>query len=227
MENVGCEVKAGLCMVNGRRSFLAALLMVFFVVPGRFSAQGYSASQNSGRLPHPEAAQGSFNNGLAMTPPMGWSSWDNYRLVVNEGDIRKAADAMVATGLKDAGYEYVDIDSGWFFNKRDAEGDMVPDQQRFPSGMKALADYIHSKGLKAGIYTDVGEKGCGQGGSSPAYYDRDVKLFAEWGYDLVKVDSCGAPKRYRDHAIALREVQRSDAEGSAENGLQHLQSGGR
>ena len=69
---------------------------------------------------------------------------------------------MVATGLKDAGYEYVDIDSGWFFNKRDAEGDMVPDQQRFPSGMKALADYIHSKGLKAGIYTDVGEKGCGR-----------------------------------------------------------------
>jgi alpha-galactosidase len=135
-----------------------------------------------------------FNNGLAMTPPMGWSSWNNYRTKVNEADIRKAADAMVATGLKDAGYGYIDLDVGWFFNKRDANGNMIADQERFPSGMKALSDYIHSKGLKAGIYTDVGEKGCGQGGSSPAYYDRDAKLFAEWGYDLVKVDSCGAPK---------------------------------
>ena len=143
----------------------------------------------------PEGAEGhNFNNGLAMTPPMGWSSWNNYRTVVNEKDIRRAADALVTTGLKDAGYEYVDIDVGWFFNQRDAGGNMIPDQERFPSGMKALADYIHSKGLKAGIYTDVGEKGCGQGGSSPDYYDRDVKLFAEWDYDLVKVDSCGAPK---------------------------------
>lgn len=135
-----------------------------------------------------------FNNGLAMTPPMGWSSWDNYRTVVNEEDIRKAADAMATTGLKDAGYQYVDIDAGWFFNTRDETGNMIADKTRFPNGMKTLADYIHSKGLKAGIYTDVGEKGCGQGGSSPAYYDRDAKLFAEWGYDLVKVDSCGAPK---------------------------------
>jgi alpha-galactosidase len=156
-----------------------------------------------------------FNKGLAMTPPMGWSSWNNYRTEVNEEDTRRTADAMVATGLKDAGYEYVDIDVGWFFNKRDADGNMIPDQKRFPSGMKALADYIHSKGLKAGIYTDVGEKGCGQGGSSPAYYDRDAKLFAEWGYDLVKVDSCGAPKDtatmrslYGKFSEALRKAPR-------------------
>lgn len=140
------------------------------------------------------APQKYFNNGLAMTPPMGWSSWNNYRTKTTEEQIRKVADAMVSTGLKDVGYQYVDIDVGWFFNKRDADGNMVADKERFPSGMKALADYIHSKGLKAGIYTDVGEKGCGQGGSSPAYYERDAKLFAEWGYDLVKVDSCGAPK---------------------------------
>lgn len=135
-----------------------------------------------------------FNNGLALTPPMGWSSWNNYRLDINEEIIRKVADAMVSTGLRDAGYRYVDVDSGWFFNKRDDNGNMVPDPKRFPSGMKALADYIHSKGMLAGIYTDVGKEGCGQGGSAPEYYDRDAKLFSDWGYDLVKVDSCGAPK---------------------------------
>ncbi len=125
---------------------------------------------------------------------MGWSSWNNYRTKVTEEQIRKVADAMVQTGLKDAGYEYVDTDVGWFFNQRDAGGNMIADKERFPGGMKALADYIHGKGLKAGIYTDVGKKGCGQGGSAPAYYERDARLFAEWGYDLVKVDSCGAPK---------------------------------
>lgn len=140
------------------------------------------------------AGQPYFSNGLAMTPPMGWSSWNNYRTTITEEQIRKVADAMLSTGLKDAGYQYVDIDVGWFFNKRDANGNMLADQDRFPGGMKALADYIHGKGLKAGIYTDVGEKGCGQGGSSPVYYERDARLFAEWGYDLVKVDSCGAKK---------------------------------
>ena len=85
VENVGCEVKAGLCMVNGRRSFLAALLMVFFVVPGRFSAQGYSASQNSGRFRIQRQHRAPSITVSAMTPPMGWSSWDNYRLVVNGG----------------------------------------------------------------------------------------------------------------------------------------------
>lgn len=135
-----------------------------------------------------------FSNGLATRPPMGWSSWNNHRTEVNEADIRKAADSMVATGLKAAGYEYVDLDVGWFLNQRDTNGGMIPDQTRFPSGMKALADYIHSKGLKAGIYTDVGENGCGQGGSAPRFYARDAEQFAKWGYDLVKVDSCGAKK---------------------------------
>ena len=138
--------------------------------------------------------QAFFHNGLALTPPMGWSSWNNYRSDITEADVRANADAMVSNGMKAAGYEYVDIDSGWFFNKRDANGEMIPDEKRFPSGMKSLADYIHSKGLKAGIYTDVGEKGCGEGGSAPQYYDRDAKQFAAWGYDLVKVDSCGANK---------------------------------
>jgi alpha-galactosidase len=132
-----------------------------------------------------------FNNGLALTAPMGWNSWYSFRIDdVNESVIKATADAMVESGMKAAGYEYVNIDAGWFF-ERDSNGDMKADEAKFPSGMKALADYIHSKGLKAGIYTDLGEKGCGQAGSSAEYYERDTKQFAEWGYDLVKVDCCG------------------------------------
>ncbi len=173
--------------------YIAALSMVL-------SLTGRTCLAQQPELPRPQQQthdrndNSFFSNGLAKKPPMGWASWNNYRLDITENDIRDAADAMVSSGLKDAGYEYVDVDSGWFFNKRDADGNMIADEKRFPHGMKALADYIHSKGLKAGIYTDVGEKGCGEGGSSPQYYKRDAKLFAEWGYDLVKVDSCGAKK---------------------------------
>ncbi len=132
-----------------------------------------------------------FNKGPAVTPPMGWNSWYSFRINdVNENVIKETADAMAESGMKKAGYEYINIDAGWFF-ERDANGDMKADEKKFPNGMKALADYIHSRGLKAGIYTDVGEKGCGQAGSKAEYYEKDTKQFAEWGYDLVKVDCCG------------------------------------
>ena len=96
------------------------------------------------------------SDGLALTPPMGWNSWNKFHCDVNEKVVRDAADAMVASGMKDAGYQYVVVDDCWQ-GERDAAGRMVPDPERFPSGMKALADYVHSKGLKFGLYSDAGD----------------------------------------------------------------------
>ena len=98
--------------------------------------------------------------GLAMTPPMGWNSWNKFACDVSEKLIMETADAMVATGMKDAGYEYVVIDDCWQIG-RDSLGFIVADPERFPSGIKALADYVHSKGLKFGIYSCAGDKTCG------------------------------------------------------------------
>src|SRR5688572_33151289 len=98
--------------------------------------------------------------GLALTPPMGWNTWNKFACNVDEKLIRDAADAMVSSGLKDAGYNFIVIDDCWH-GKRDSLGFIQPDPEKFPSGMKALADYIHSKGLKFGIYSDAGWKTCG------------------------------------------------------------------
>ena len=98
-------------------------------------------------------------DGLALTPPMGWNSWNKFGCNVSETLIKGAADALVASGMKDAGYQYVVIDDCWQVS-RDAAGRIVADPERFPSGMKALADYVHSKGLKFGIYSDAGTKTC-------------------------------------------------------------------
>ena len=100
-----------------------------------------------------------FEN-LALTPPMGWNSWNKFACNVDENMIRQIADAMVSSGMKEAGYTYINIDDCWH-GARDSMGFIHPDAQRFPSGMKALADYVHSKGLKLGIYSDAGSQTCG------------------------------------------------------------------
>ena len=106
----------------------------------------------------PTAGAEKFDD-LAATPPMGWNSWNKFGCDVDENLIRETADAMVASGMKDAGYEYVNIDDCWH-GERDENGCIQPDPERFPSGMKALADYVHSLGLKLGIYSDAGWKTC-------------------------------------------------------------------
>ena len=104
------------------------------------------------------------DNGLALTPPMGWNSWNKFGCNVSEDLIKSMADAMVSSGMKDAGYEYVVIDDCWQVS-RDANANIVADPQRFPSGIKALADYVHSKGLKFGIYSDAGTQTCAEIGA--------------------------------------------------------------
>ncbi|MEU9229924.1 RICIN domain-containing protein [Streptomyces massasporeus] len=140
-----------------------------------------------------EAAPGS----PALTPPLGWNSWNSFGCGITEAQVRQAADAMVSTGLKGAGYQYVVVDDCWFDPQRDAAGNLRANPTKFPSGMKALGDYIHSKGLKFGIYQAPNEKTCAQGvgtypGStgSKGHEAQDAATFASWGVDYLKYDWC-------------------------------------
>ncbi|MFI7705599.1 glycoside hydrolase family 27 protein [Nonomuraea sp. NPDC049480] len=132
-----------------------------------------------------------LDNGLARTPQMGWNDWNTFFCNVNENLIRQTADVMVSSGMAAAGYEYVNIDDCWSTRSRDANGDLVPDPQKFPSGMKALADYVHAKGLKLGIYSSAGTTTCAGYPASLGYERRDAALWASWGIDYLKYDNCG------------------------------------
>ncbi|HEY8458625.1 MAG TPA: NPCBM/NEW2 domain-containing protein [Actinopolymorphaceae bacterium] len=146
--------------------------------------------------PHVEAkaaAKPSGNDGLARTPPMGWNDWYSFFCDIDEDLIKQTADAMVASGMRDAGYEYVNIDDCWSAPERDADGNLVADPERFPSGIKALADYVHARGLKLGIYTDVGTKTCAGYPGGYGHEERDARTFAKWHVDFVKVDWCNVP----------------------------------
>jgi alpha-galactosidase len=126
---------------------------------------------------------------LAPRPPMGWNSWNKFGCNVSEKLVRGAADALVASGMKEAGYEYVVIDDCWQVS-RAADGSIVVDPERFPSGMKALADYVHSKGLKFGIYSDAGTKTCAGRPGSKDHEAQDARSYAGWGVDYLKYDWC-------------------------------------
>ncbi|HYG99504.1 MAG TPA: alpha-galactosidase [Terriglobales bacterium] len=128
-------------------------------------------------------------NNLALTPPMGWNSWNKFGCKVSEELIKQMADAMVSSGMKDAGYEYVVIDDCWQVD-RDKDGNIIADAKLFPSGMKALADYVHSKGLKFGIYSDAGTKTCQGRPGSRGYEFQDARQYAAWGVDYLKFDWC-------------------------------------
>jgi alpha-galactosidase len=136
------------------------------------------------------SAYGQKFDNLAPTPPMGWNSWNKFGSAVNEELIRQTADAMVSSGMKDAGYQYINIDDTWE-GERDSQGFIQPDPGKFPSGMKALADYVHSKGLKLGIYSDAGAKTCGGKPASRGHEYQDALTYAQWGIDYLKYDWCG------------------------------------
>jgi alpha-galactosidase len=128
---------------------------------------------------------------LAQTPPMGWNSWNKFGCNVSEQLIRETADAIVNSGMQAAGYKYVNIDDCWQVS-RDVHGTIVADPAKFPSGIKALADYVHSKGLKLGVYTDAGTLTCEKRPGSLGHELQDAKTYAAWGVDYVKVDWCHA-----------------------------------
>src|SRR6266536_1466440 len=154
-------------------------------------------------------------DGLALTPPMGFNNWNTTGCKVDEQIIRDTADIFVDKGLKAAGYSYVNVDDCWAEADRDAEGRMQANKARFPSGIKALADYVHSKGLKFGIYTSAGTLTCAK--TQPGALDHedvDAQTFADWGVDYLKYDNCnnqGRPalERYTKMRDALRKTGRA------------------
>jgi alpha-galactosidase len=144
---------------------------------------------------------------LASTPPMGWNSWNTFGHAINETVVRETADALLSTGLKAHGYNYIVIDDCWSIkDRRDGNGDLIPDPEKFPNGMKALADYVHDKGFKLGIYSDAAEKTCAGYPGSLGFEDQDAKLWASWGIDFLKYDYCHAP--LFDQAIAIERYTR-------------------
>ncbi len=151
---------------------------------------------------------------LATTPPMGWNSWNTFGPDINAGVVRQVADQMVDFGLKDLGYEYIVLDDHWE-GGRDRQGHLLANPQKFPEGIKALADYIHGKGLKLGIYSDAGDQTCGGEVGSFGHEEDDAATFAGWGVDYVKYDYCNAPddfkeaiRRYTKMGDALKATQR-------------------
>ncbi|XP_072040639.1 alpha-N-acetylgalactosaminidase-like [Amphiura filiformis] len=144
-----------------------------------------------------------LDNGLALTPPMGWLSWERFRCItdckndpdncVSENLYKVMADQIVKDGYLAAGYDHVNIDDCWMAAERDSQGKLVADPERFPNGMKALADYVHSKGLKLGIYESMGYKTCRGLPGTYGHIETDAKTFAEWGIDMVKMDKCHTP----------------------------------
>ena len=151
---------------------IAIFLLVLFVIP--FSAC---------------AQQSSVSSGLALTPPMGWNTWNKFGCNVSDEMVRGMADAMVKSGMKDAGYQYVVIDDCWQVS-RDANANIVSDPKRFPNGIKAVADYVHSLGLKFGIYSDAGMKTCAGRPGGLGHEYQDAVMYASWGVDYLKYDWC-------------------------------------
>jgi alpha-galactosidase len=128
--------------------------------------------------------------GLAPTPPMGWSSWNAYQCGVNADRVKASADAMVASGMKDAGYQYVNIDDCWALTERAADGTVQVDTTRFPDGIAAVADYVHGLGLKLGLYSSRGALTCAARAGSGGHEQQDAESYAAWGVDYLKYDNC-------------------------------------
>jgi len=165
-------------------------------------SQGNKVTQTGGKF-----------EGLAMTPPMGWNSWNTFETNIDEKLVKETADIMVNTGMVAAGYNYIVLDDGWMTRERDANGDLVPDPIKFPSGMKALIDYVHSKGLKFGLYNCAGTQTCAGYPGTRGYEYQDARFYASLEIDFLKYDWCNtaginAPEAYATMSNALKKAGR-------------------
>ena len=168
-------------------------------------------------------------------PPMGWSSWNSFSNTVNARIVMDQAKALATNGLQKAGYEYVNIDEGWWIGKRDAQGNIVVNDNQWPpvgltdkpGDMTSIVRFIHNLGLKAGIYTDAGKDGCSmtpdlgpafRDVGSEDHYEQDFTQFAKWGFDYVKVDWCGGDKENLDPAVQYAEIARAIAHAEKATG---------
>ncbi|MFJ6080198.1 ricin-type beta-trefoil lectin domain protein [Streptomyces sp. NPDC092369] len=177
----------------------------------------------------PAPAQAATSRQIAVpTAPMGWASWNSFAAKIDYNVIKRQVDAFVAAGLPAAGYKYINIDEGWWQGTRDSAGNITVDTGEWPGGMSAIADYIHSKGLKAGIYTDAGKDGCGYyyptgrpaapGSGSEGHYDQDMLQFSQWGFDFVKVDWCGGDAEGLDAATTYTSISSAVTKATAATG---------
>ena len=154
-----------------------------------------------------------LENGMAHTPQMGWNTWNKYYCNVSEEIVKFNSDAIVQLGLDKLGYKYINVDDCWMLKERDSRGHMIADPVTFPSGMKDLGDYIHSKGLKYGIYSSAGNMTCERRAGSLYYEAVDAQDWADWGVDYLKYDNCfneevPAPIRYSRMKEALEKTER-------------------
>jgi alpha-galactosidase len=136
------------------------------------------------------SAQAQKFEGLALTPPMGFNTWNTFQTNINESMLKSMVDTYVSAGMRDAGYQYFVLDDGWMAMQRDNNGSLVADPAKFPHGMKAFADYVHSKGLKFGIYNCAGTMTCAGYPGTRGYEYQDARLYASWGVDYLKYDWC-------------------------------------
>ncbi|HXQ82183.1 MAG TPA: glycoside hydrolase family 27 protein [Opitutaceae bacterium] len=159
------------------------------------------------------AANAEKFEGLAQTPPMGWNTWNTFAENCSDALVRETADAMAANGMRDAGYVYIVIDDCWSKKERDADGGLVADPVKFPYGMKALGDYLHSKGFKFGMYGCAGKTTCGGYPGGRGHEFQDARQYASWGVDYFKYDWCdhgtaNGPESYRIMSDAIRAAGR-------------------
>ncbi|MGW1777705.1 ricin-type beta-trefoil lectin domain protein [Streptomyces sp. NPDC002143] len=177
----------------------------------------------------PGPAQAATSRQISVpTAPMGWASWNSFAAKIDYNVIKQQVDAFVAAGLPAAGYNYINIDEGWWQGTRDSAGNITIDESEWPGGMSAIADYIHSKGLKAGIYTDAGKDGCGYyyptgrpaapGSGSEGHYEQDMLQFSQWGFDFVKVDWCGGDAEGLDAATTYTAISAAVTKATATTG---------
>ncbi|MFI1963455.1 NPCBM/NEW2 domain-containing protein [Streptomyces pathocidini] len=204
---------------TGRRAAgaLAAAILLCAAGPAAPASARTAENRTAQDRAAPAAAREASGDGLALTPPMGFNNWNSThcRAEFNEQMVKGIADIFVEKGLKDAGYAYVNLDDCWALPERDADGKLVPDPARFPNGIKAVADYVHSKGLKFGIYTSAGTKTCNEAGfpGGLGHEYSDAQQFADWGVDYLKYDNCNnqgvdAKQRYTTMRDALKATGR-------------------
>ena len=173
----------------------------------------YVFSQNSEPLTNGKSTGNLLTGQLAPTPPMGWNTWNTFQTKINENMLREMVDVYVSSGMRDAGYQYFVLDDGWMAMERDQRGSLVADPVKFPHGMKAFADYVHSKGLRFGIYNCAGSKTCAGFPGTRGHEYEDARLYASWGVDFLKYDWCNtdslnAPEAYKTMSAALRATGR-------------------
>lgn len=210
--------------MGGRGLFGSSFLLLVIIAVGCLTSGGRTLRLTAAKSEEEETIMSSrlllrrrnlISNGLGATPQMGWSSWNHFACSVDEDLFRQTADAMVSTGLAALGYQYVNLDDCWAELNRDSKGNLVAKASMFPSGMKALADYVHSKGLKLGIYSSAGNMTCSNRMPGSLWHeDQDAKTFASWEIDYLKYDNCNnqniSPrKRYPKMSKALRKSGRA------------------